>query len=83
MGCGKESGMMLRSPAGVKRSRVDNPGWWAGYVGFTAQMGKLSLKGVEHSQVRGSALCVSVGVQEGCLALGTPTPPSFLLWGGC
>lgn len=35
----------------------------AGHVGFTAQMEKLSLRGVEHTQVRGSALCVSVGVQ--------------------
>lgn len=28
--CGKESEMMLRIPAGVMGSRVDNLGWWVG-----------------------------------------------------
>lgn len=53
-----------------------------GNVGFTAQLGKLSLRGVERTQVRGSALCASVGAQEGSSAPGTPLLPSLLLWGG-
>ena len=69
---GKGSGMMLRTPAAMMGSRVDNRGWRVG------QEMLVSLRReVERTQVRDSVLCVSVVFTR------APVQPSLLLWGGC
>lgn len=69
---GKGSGTVLRIPAVMMGSRVDNLGWWVG------QKMLVSLhREVEHTQVRDSVLCVSVVFTR------APVQHSLLLWGGC
>lgn len=55
---GQESGMMLRIPAGVVGSAWTTlSGGWDRQCWFHCTNGKLSLRKVEHNQVRGSVPC--------------------------